>query len=152
MLKRARLADPDLLYIADSAHVPYGNKPSEDIVDYTRGCVEELFGRKAKLALLGCNTATAVALRRLQQEWLPQSKWAGNHNILGIVAPTVEAATQTPWAVTSPQYPQKNNTDTIAVFGMARPSRPIAPMSFVWTAWITAPAARKSSALVKFDW
>jgi glutamate racemase len=56
----------------------------------------------------------------LQQEWLPKSRWAGTHNILGIVAPTVEAATQTPWAVTSPQYPQKNNTDTIAVFGTTR--------------------------------
>ncbi|HPG89554.1 MAG TPA: glutamate racemase, partial [Hyphomicrobium sp.] len=44
----------------------------------------------------------------------------GTHNVLGIVAPTVEAATQTPWAVTSPQYPQKYNTDTIAVFGTTR--------------------------------
>ncbi len=76
--------------------------------------------RGAKLVLLGCNTATAVSLRRLQQQWLPQSRWAGTHNVLGIVAPTVEAATQTPWAVTSPQYPQKNNTDTIAVFGTTR--------------------------------
>jgi glutamate racemase len=61
-----------------------------------------------------------VALRRLQQEWLPGSRWAGSHNVLGIVAPTVEAATQTAWAVTSPQYPQKYNTDTIAVFGTTR--------------------------------
>ncbi len=115
-----RFKDVDFVYLADHAHVPYGNKPSEQIVDYTRGCVEELFARGAKLTLLGCNTATAVALRRLQQEWLRQSKWAGEHNVLGIVAPTVEAATQTPWAVTSPQYPQKNNTDTIAVFGTTR--------------------------------
>ncbi len=115
-----RFNNVDFVYLADHAHVPYGNKPSEDIVDYTRGCVEELFARKAKLTLLGCNTATAVALRRLQQEWLPRSRWAGDHNVLGIVAPTVEAATQTPWAVTSPQYPQKNNTDTIAVFGTTR--------------------------------
>jgi glutamate racemase len=110
----------DFVYLADHAHVPYGNRPSEEIVDYTRECVESLFARGAKLALLGCNTATSVALRRLQQQWLPGSRWAGTHNVLGIVAPTVEAATQTPWAVTSPQYPQKNNTDTIAVFGTTR--------------------------------
>jgi glutamate racemase len=110
----------DFVYLADHAHVPYGDKPSEDIVDYTRDCVEGLFSRGAKLVLLGCNTATAVALRRLQQEWLPRSRWAGDHNVLGIVAPTVEGATQTPWAVTSPQYPQKYNTDTIAVFGTTR--------------------------------
>lgn len=115
-----RFKSVDFVYLADHAHVPYGDKPSEDVVAYTRDCVEELFSRGAKLALLGCNTATAVALRRLQQEWLPNSTWAGSHNVLGIVAPTVEAATQTPWAVTSPQYPQKYNTDTIAVFGTTR--------------------------------
>lgn len=115
-----RFKTVDFVYLADHAHVPYGDRPSEDIVDFTRDCVEQLFARGAKLALLGCNTATAVALRRLQQQWLPESKWAGAHNVLGIVAPTVEAATQTPWAVTSPQYPQKYNTDTIGVFGTTR--------------------------------
>jgi glutamate racemase len=116
----ARFQSADFVYLADHAHVPYGNKPSDDIVEYTRDCVDALFTRGAKLVLLGCNTATAVALRRLQQEWLPASRWSGGHNVLGIVAPTVEAATQTPWAVTSPQYPQKYNTDTIAVFGTTR--------------------------------
>ncbi len=116
----ARFPHADFVYLADHAHVPYGNRPSEDVVAFTRGCVEDLFQRGAKLVLLGCNTATAVALRRLQQEWLPRSPWAGTHNVLGIVAPTVEAATQTPWAITSPQYPQKYNTDTIAVFGTTR--------------------------------
>jgi glutamate racemase len=115
-----RFKTADFVYLADHAHVPYGNRSSEEIVEYTRGCVEDLFTRGAKLVLLGCNTATAVSLRRLQQQWLPKSRWAGTHNVLGIVAPTVEAATQTPWAVTSPQYPQKNNTDTIAVFGTTR--------------------------------
>lgn len=116
----ARFPRADFVYLADHAHVPYGNRSSEEIVEFTRTCVNDLFERGAKLALLGCNTATAVALRRLQQEWLPGSQWAGTHNVLGIVAPTVEAATQTPWAVTSPQYPQKYNTDTIAVFGTTR--------------------------------
>jgi glutamate racemase len=118
LLERFKTAD--FIYLADHAHVPYGNSRSEDIVDNTSGCVEDLFARGAKLALLGCNTATAVALRRLQQRWLPTSRWAGTRNVLGIVAPTVEAATQTPWAITSPQYPQKYNTDTIAVFGTMR--------------------------------
>lgn len=116
-----RFKTADFVYLADHAHVPYGNRGSDEIVEFTRACVDDLFSRGAKLVLLGCNTATAVALRRLQQQWLPQSKWAGGkHNVLGIVAPTVEGATQTPWAVTSPQYPQKNNTDTIAVFGTTR--------------------------------
>ena len=70
--------------------------------------------------MLGCNTATCVAARTLQRDWLPASKYKGQHNILGIVAPTVEAATQTPWGLTTPQYPQKYNTDLIAVFGTTR--------------------------------
>jgi glutamate racemase len=60
-----------------------------------------------------------VAARTLQKDWLAVSGWSGR-NILGIVAPTVEAATQTPWAVTTPQYPQRYNTDTVAVFGTTR--------------------------------
>ncbi len=115
----ARFPDTPFIYLGDHAHVPYGNRSSAEVIDLTRTCVEALFARGCKLVLLGCNTATAVAARHLQQNWLPDSSWRG-HNVLGIVAPTVEAATQTPWAVSSPQYPQKYNTDLIAVFGTTR--------------------------------
>ena len=114
-----RFPNQPFLYLGDHANVPYGNRSSEEIVDLTRACIERLFQSGCPLVLLGCNTATAVAARRLQREWLPSSRYAG-HNILGIVAPTVEAATQTPWAVSTPQYPQKFNTDVIAVFGTTR--------------------------------
>ncbi|CFX27830.1 Glutamate racemase [Candidatus Filomicrobium marinum] len=115
----ARFPQISFTYLGDHAHVPYGNRSSEEVVDLTRQGVETLFRLGARLVILGCNTATAVAARQLQQNWLPKSQWGG-HNILGIVAPTVEAATQTPWAVTAPQYPQKYNTDIIAVFGTTR--------------------------------
>lgn len=107
-------------YLGDHANVPYGNRPSEEIVDLTRTGVESLFNLGCKLVMLACNTATAVAGRSLQRDWLPHTQWAGTHNVIGIIAPTVEAATQTPWAVTTPQYPQKYNDDTIAVFGTRR--------------------------------
>jgi glutamate racemase len=107
------------VYLGDHQHVPYGNKPSDEIVALTRDGVDALFRRGCRLVLLGCNTATCVAARTLQKDWLPVSGWVGC-NILGIVAPTVEAATQTPWAVTAPQYPQKYNTDVVAVFGTTR--------------------------------
>src|SRR5215510_2735579 len=112
---------PDLAYayLGDHANVPYGERASDEIVALTRQGVERLFHQGCRLVLLGCNTATCVAARTLQRGWLPVSGWNG-HNILGIVAPTVEAATQTPWAVTSPQYPQKYNTDVVAVFGTTR--------------------------------
>ena len=107
------------VYLGDHANMPYGDRPSDEIVTLTRKGVDALFRRGCKLVLLGCNTATCVAARTLQKDWLAVSGWRG-HNILGIVAPTVEAATQTPWAVTAPQYPQKYNTDVIAVFGTTR--------------------------------
>ena len=107
------------VYLGDHRNVPYGNRSSDEIVALTRDGVGALFRSGCRLVLLGCNTATCVAARTLQKDWLPVSGWVGR-NILGIVAPTVEAATQTPWAVTSPQYPQKYNTDTIAVFGTTR--------------------------------
>jgi glutamate racemase len=114
-----RFPDKSFLYLGDHANVPYGNRSSAEVIDLTRASVEALFSQGCKLVLLGCNTATAVAARHLQQTWLPASRWKG-HNILGIVAPTVEAATQTPWAVSGPQYPQKYNTDVVAVFGTTR--------------------------------
>jgi glutamate racemase len=107
------------VYLGDHANVPYGDRASDEIVSLTRKGVEALFRSGCRLVLLGCNTATCVAARTLQKDWLAVSGWAGR-NILGIVAPTVEAATQTPWAVTSPQYPQKYNTDVVAVFGTTR--------------------------------
>lgn len=104
-------------YLGDHANMPYGERPSREIVDLTRNGVVQLFALSCRLVVLGCNTATAIAARELQQNWLPRSTFYDRHNLLGIVAPTVEAATQTPWAVTTPQYPQKFNTDAIVVFG-----------------------------------
>lgn len=117
----ARFPEVSFAYLGDHAHVPYGNRTSGEVVEFTRQGTEMLFEYGAKLVLLGCNTATAVAARHLQQAWLPGTAWrARGCNVLGIVAPTVEAATQTPWSVTTPQYPQKNLTDLIAVFGTTR--------------------------------
>lgn len=117
----ARFPHLAFTYLGDHAHVPYGNRPSEEIVALTQAGTETLFNRGCHLVVLGCNTATAVAARRLQRDWLPESGWSGRgYNVLGIVAPTVEAATQTPWSVTTPQYPQKNLAERIAIFGTTR--------------------------------
>jgi glutamate racemase len=114
-----RFPQQAFVYLGDHANAPYGDRPSGEIVALTERGVAQLFALGVRLVVLGCNTATAVALRTLQRDWLPCSGLAGR-NVLGIVAPTVEAATQTPWAVTRPQYPQKNNRETIAVFGTTR--------------------------------
>jgi glutamate racemase len=97
---------------------PMATGPSEDIVELTREGVETLFELGCPLVMLACNTATAVSRPAdCSAIGFLLSRWAdGAHNVIGIIAPTVEAATQTPWAVTAPQYPQKYNSDTIAVF------------------------------------
>jgi len=115
-----RFPEQAFIYLGDHGNAPYGNRPAEEIVALTRTGCEALFGMGCRLVVLACNTATCVAARQLQREWLPSSPYAGTYNVLGIAAPTVEAATQTPWGVTSPQYPQKYNSDVIAVFGTTR--------------------------------
>lgn len=114
-----RFPSARFLYLGDHDNAPYGNRPSDEIIALTREGVERLFDQGCRLVILACNTATAIACRTLQQTWLPQAGWQ-DCNILGVVAPMVEAATQTPWAVTTPQYPQKYNTDIVAIFGTTR--------------------------------
>lgn len=117
---RERFPDVAFTYLGDHANAPYGNRPADDVLALTEASTEKLFGLGCRLVILACNTATAVACREMQQNWLPNSRYAGTHNVLGIVAPTVEAATQTPWAVQTPQYPQRYNRDLIAIFGTRR--------------------------------
>lgn len=107
------------VYLGDHANAPYGNRDSDEIVALTHAGVERLFAQGCRLVILACNTATAIACRTLQRDWLPGAGYP-ERNVLGVVAPMVEAATQTPWAATTPQYPQKYNADTIAVFGTRR--------------------------------
>ena len=61
----------DYLYLGDSARTPYGSKSQEVIYTYTRQAVRFLFERGCSMIVLACNTASAKALRKIQQEWLP---------------------------------------------------------------------------------
>ena len=94
-----RLPQADFIYLADQANAPYGGRPGEEIVDLTRAGCERLFDAGASLVVLACNTASAIALRRLQQTWLPGYRKALGRpiNVLGIIVPTIEAATGLPW-------------------------------------------------------
>ena len=71
-----RFPEADLIYLADQAHAPYGGLDGERIVELTRMGCERLFEAGCDLIVLGCNTASAIALRRLQQTWLPQWRQA----------------------------------------------------------------------------
>jgi glutamate racemase len=94
-----RLPQADFTYLADQANAPYGGRPGEEVVALTKAGCERLFDTGASLVVLACNTASAIALRRLQQTWLPgYRKQLGRPiNVLGIIVPTIEAATGLPW-------------------------------------------------------
>jgi glutamate racemase len=94
-----RFSDRDFVYLADQANAPYGGRGGEEIVDLTRAGCERLFEAGANVIVLACNTASAIALRRLQQTWVPEARARHGRpvNVLGIIVPTIEAATGLPW-------------------------------------------------------
>ena len=94
-----RLPGRAYAYLGDHGHAPYGARGVEEIFELTRENVERLFSIGCRLVLLACNTASAVALRRLQQAWL--GDFAPGNRVLGVVVPTIEAVTNVPWHVTS---------------------------------------------------
>ena len=96
----SRIPGADFVYLADQANAPYGVRPGNEIVALTKVGCETLFAAGASLVVLACNTASAIALRTLQQTWLPGYRAGLGRpvNILGIIVPTIEAATGVPWS------------------------------------------------------
>ena len=113
-----RLPGLSFTYLGDHRNAPYGGREPGEILDFTRDNVDRLFERGCRLVIIACNTASAVALHNLQSYWL-QDAWPGR-NILGIIVPTIEAATQVPWAINYPVYPQMYADHTVAVFATQR--------------------------------
>lgn len=121
-----RFPQADFIYLADQAHTPYGGKGGEEIVDLTRAGCERLFHAGCDIVVLACNTASGVALRRLQQTWLPgYRKGLGRPvNILGIIVPTIEAATGMPWEHEAERRGDKvEKLDVLAIFATPATAR-----------------------------
>ncbi|MDD3710989.1 MAG: glutamate racemase [Patescibacteria group bacterium] len=78
----------DYIYLGDNANVPYGNKSPEIIYNYSQRAVDFLYSKGCKLIIIACNSASAQALRRLQQEYLP--KKYPDLKVLGVVRPIAE--------------------------------------------------------------
>ena len=85
---RKRLPEYDYLYFGDNARAPYGSRSFEVIYRYTLEAVRELFARGCPLVILACNTASAKALRSIQQNDLPGID--PTRRVLGVIRPTVE--------------------------------------------------------------
>jgi glutamate racemase len=82
------LPDRDFVYLGDNARAPYGNRSFEVVYRYTLEAVRWLFDRGCPLVVIACNTASAKALRSIQQRDLPQIDPA--RRILGVLRPVVE--------------------------------------------------------------
>ncbi len=91
-----RLPDQDFLYFGDHGNAPYGHRSNEQIVELTKTGVTQLMDAGCTLVILACNTAAAIALRSLQENWLPTH--FPENRILGVLVPMVEAITGVPWS------------------------------------------------------
>ena len=85
---RQRLPEYDYMYLGDNARAPYGSRSFEVVYQFTRQAVLKLFDMGCQLVILGCNTASAKALRSIQQRDLPE--WDPERRVLGIIRPTAE--------------------------------------------------------------
>ncbi len=78
----------DYLYLGDNARAPYGNRSFDVVYEFTLEGVKELFSRGCELVILACNTASAKALRTIQQNDLPNLD--SNKRVLGVIRPSTE--------------------------------------------------------------
>lgn len=90
---RRQLPDYDYIYLGDNARSPYGTRSFDVINDFTLQAVKYLFSQGCPLVILACNTASAKALREIQQHYLPVSE-DPTRRVLGVIRPTVEAIGQ----------------------------------------------------------
>lgn len=85
---RQLLPDYDYIYLGDNARAPYGSRSFDVVYQFTRQAVMKLFESGCQLVILGCNTASAKALRSIQQNDLP--KLDPQRRVLGVIRPTAE--------------------------------------------------------------
>lgn len=104
-----RLPDVPFVYLGDNAHAPYGVRNADDIFALTCAGVERLWDEGCDLVILACNTASAAALKRMQETWVPPDK-----RVLGVFVPLIEALVERQWGDNSP--PREVAVKHVALF------------------------------------
>jgi len=104
-----RLPDVSFVYFGDNAHAPYGVRDADDVFNLTTAAMERLWDAGCDLVILACNTASAAALRRMQESWIPADK-----RVLGVFVPLIEALTERQWGDNSP--PREVAVKHVALF------------------------------------
>ena len=104
-----RLPDVPFVYYGDNAHAPYGVRDADNVFDLTKTAVAHLWDSGCDLVILACNTASAAALRRMQEAGVPEGK-----RVLGVFVPLIEALTERRWGDNSP--PREVEVKHVALF------------------------------------
>lgn len=104
-----KLPELPVVYYGDNAHTPYGVRDDDDIYELTTKGVSRLFEGGCDLVILACNTASAAALRRMQESWVPANK-----RVLGVFVPLIEALTERHWGDNTP--PREVDVKHVALF------------------------------------
>jgi len=104
-----RLPEVPFVYLGDNAHAPYGVRDADSVYALTCAGVERLWAAGCDLVILACNTASAAALRRMQEGWVP-----GDKRVLGVFVPLIEALTERHWGDNSP--PREVAVKHVALF------------------------------------
>jgi glutamate racemase len=104
-----RMPATPFVYLGDNAHAPYGVRTADDVFALTCAAVERLWAEGCDLVVLACNTASAVALKRMQETWVPRDK-----RVLGVFVPLIEALTERQWGDNSP--PREVAVKHVALF------------------------------------
>ena len=106
---RRRLPEVQFVYYGDNAHAPYGVRDADSVYELTCIGVERLWKAGCDLVILACNTASAAALRRMQESFVPRDK-----RVLGVFVPLIEALTERQWGDNSP--PREVAVKHVALF------------------------------------
>ena len=104
-----RLPEVEFIYFGDNANAPYGVRDADDVHALTVSAVNRLWEAGCDLVILACNTASAAALRRMQEGGLPPGK-----RVLGVFVPLIEALTERQWGDNSP--PREVAVQHVALF------------------------------------
>ncbi|MFY9240648.1 MAG: aspartate/glutamate racemase family protein [Roseovarius sp.] len=104
-----RLPEVPFVYLGDNANAPYGVRGADDVHALTEAAVKRLWDEGCDLVILACNTASAAALRRMQEAGVPAGK-----RVLGVFVPLIEALTEREWGDNSP--PREVAVKHVALF------------------------------------
>jgi len=103
------IPEQSLVYLGDNQYAPYGVRDHDQIYTLTQNAIKRLWKEGCDLVIVACNTASAVAVKRMQEEWLPQDK-----RVLGVFVPLIEAVTERKWGDNS--APKEVNVKQVALF------------------------------------